>query len=146
MRSGSDSLRPPMRVMPAPATHTSSIGAPACPAGSRHVKVTRRGASPPFRYLPPGSVAPAEPALEPRGVRGRPSGLREGPPSRGGRRRGDSELANQAEEVGALEAEHARGMGAVAAHPVERRFDQPSLELRDGAVIAEARLEWRERR
>src|SRR5439155_21061868 len=111
MRSGSDSLRRPMRVMPAPVTHTSSIGAPACPAGSRHVKVTRRGASPPFPIPPPKTgVARANPALEPRSIRGGPSGLGEAPPSRGGRRRGDSELANQAEEVGALEAEHARGM------------------------------------
>src|SRR5947199_8063705 len=105
------------------------------------------GAPRPLQFLPTRTpIAPAKPALAARSMRGGPSGLGEAPPSRGGRRRGDSELANQAEEVGALEAEHARGMGAVAAHPVERRFDQPSLELRDGAVIAEARLAWRERR
>src|SRR5947208_7195248 len=96
------------------------------------------GGRPPSRTAPQQGVARAKPALEPRSIRGGPSGLGEAPPSRGGRRRGDSELANQAEEVGALEAEHARGMGAVAAHPVERLFDQPSLELRDGAEIAEA--------
>src|SRR3989454_8914653 len=28
-------------------------------------RLTRRGASPPFRNLPPGSIAPAKPALEP---------------------------------------------------------------------------------
>src|SRR2546422_273116 len=55
MRSGSDSLRRPMRVMPAPATHTSSIGVPACPAGSRHVKVTRRGLRPPCIFETPAS-------------------------------------------------------------------------------------------
>src|SRR5712691_6018568 len=55
MRSGSDSLRRPMRVMPAPATHTSSIGAPACPAGSRPVKLTRKGASPPCIFKTPAS-------------------------------------------------------------------------------------------
>src|SRR2546430_13428911 len=64
--------------------------------------------------------------------------LRDGSASCGRRRGDDPELANQAEEVGALEAERARGMGAVAAHLVERRFDQPSLELGDGAVVAEA--------
>src|SRR5439155_437812 len=85
MRSGSDSLRRPMRVMPAPVTHTSSIGAPACPAGSRHVKVTRRGASPPFPIPPPKKgVARAKPALEPRSIRGGPRGLGEAPPPRGG--------------------------------------------------------------
>src|SRR5207249_12006885 len=55
--------------------------------------------------------------------------------------RGDAEVPDEAEEVGALEAQHAGGVGAVAAHLVERRFDQPSLERRDGAVVAEARLE-----
>src|SRR2546425_875947 len=56
MRSGSDSLRRPMRVMPAPATHTSSIGVPACPAGSRHVKVTRKGGFPCIFETPASSV------------------------------------------------------------------------------------------
>src|SRR2546426_3760419 len=79
------------------------------------------------------------------GRRGPRDELHELPPARGRRRRGDAELPNEPEEIGALETQNAGGVGAVAAHLVERRFDQPSLERRDGAVVAEARLErgWR---
>src|SRR6185369_267202 len=69
-----------------------------------------------------------------------------GPPGRRWRRR-HAELANQPEQIRALQTERAGGVRAVAAHLLERGLDQPALEVRDGAVIAErAWKQWRCRR
>ena len=50
---------------------------------------------------------------------------------------GDAELADQAEEVGALEAEGAGGVGAIALRAEQRGLDEPALEVADGAVKAD---------
>ena len=66
-------------------------------------------------------------------------------PPRRRRRRRHPELAHQPEQVRPLQAERARGVGAVAAHLVQRRLDEPSLEVADGAVIAERARPWTRR-
>jgi len=57
-------------------------------------------------------------------------------PARGRRRRHDAEVADEPQQIGALQPEGASGVRAVAARLVEGRLDQPALELRDRAVIA----------
>jgi hypothetical protein len=52
------------------------------------------------------------------------------------RRRRHTQFADQAQEIGALEAESAGRVRAIAAHLVERGLDEPSLEVTDGTVIA----------
>jgi hypothetical protein len=61
------------------------------------------------------------------------------PPARGRRRRGDAEIADEPQEVRALEPERFRGVGAVAARSTEGRLDQAALELGDGTVVPERR-------
>jgi hypothetical protein len=70
------------------------------------------------------------------------------PPARWwGGRHGDAEIADQAEEIRPLEAEDPGGVRAVSASLVERRFDEPSLEVVDRAVIAgRAITAWRDER
>src|SRR5205807_9844926 len=55
------------------------------------------------------------------------------PPRRGDR---DAELTDETEQVRALEAEHARGQGAIATHLAKGHLDEVTLELRDRAVEA----------
>src|SRR4029450_1644873 len=51
-----------------------------------------------------------------------------------------AELADEPQEIRALQPERARGPGAVAAELEERGLDQAPLELGDGAVITGRRL------
>src|SRR5207244_13330198 len=105
MRSERDSPRRPIRVIPAPAIHTSRIGP----------QLARPGRGPSTRIWgagPSRGVAP-----RPRGGRRGPCDeLHELPPARGRRRRGDAELPNEPEEIGALEDQDTGGVGAVADH------------------------------
>jgi len=64
------------------------------------------------------------------------------PPARRWWRRGDAQIADEPQEVRPLQAEGARRVGAIAALLVERRFDEPSLELEDRAMIASGRRRW----
>jgi len=69
--------------------------------------------------------------------------LRSGtPPARRWWRRGDAQIADEPQQVRPLQAEGARRVGAIATRLVERRFDEPSLELEDRAMIAGGRRRW----
>src|SRR5438105_5367563 len=63
-----------------------------------------------------------------------------GPSACGRRRRRHPEIADQAQQIGALQAERARGVRAVASRLVQRGLDEAPLEVGHGAVIAGRRL------
>src|SRR5882672_3449089 len=108
MRSGSGSLRRPIRVIEAPAIHASVI----------------RGHH--FAGTPPKIQLPrATRWLHPRGTSSRR------------RRRGDPELADQPEQIGALETERPRGVRSIALRLEKRGLDEPPLEVADRAVVAD---------
>src|SRR5882724_856092 len=65
------------------------------------------------------------------------------PPAGWRRGRRHAELADEPQQVCPLEPEGPGGVRAVAAHLVERGLDQPALEVRDGAVIADRAREQR---
>ena len=100
MRSGSVSLRFPNRVMPAPAIQTSVTRA-----------LSDRGAAS-VNVLGPAAVARV------------PSTRRRVPVGHV-----DAELPHEAQEIGALEPEGARGARAVALELEQRGLDEPPLEL-----------------
>jgi hypothetical protein len=51
------------------------------------------------------------------------------PSARGRRRRRHPEIADQAQQIGPLQAERARGMRAVAARLMQRGLDEAPLEV-----------------
>src|SRR5262249_5950571 len=53
------------------------------------------------------------------------------------RRRGDLQLADETQQIGALQPKRARRVRAVAARLLQRGFDELALEGRDGAVIGD---------
>src|SRR5512132_862839 len=61
----------------------------------------------------------------------------QGPASLRRRRRRDTQLPDEPQEIRALEPQGAGGVRAIAAHLVQRHLDEPPLEIADGAVIAE---------
>src|SRR5262245_40666672 len=133
MSSGSGSLRRPIRVMPTPATNTRGM----TPIIPRTGPAAESGGGPPSRAGPGvrrrDDRGPVETARSDGGVAA----------TRRWRRRRHAELADEAQQVCALQAEGAGGVGAVAAHLLERRLDQPALEVGDGAVITERAREQR---
>src|SRR6266478_5859486 len=145
MRSPSGSLRRPTRVIPAPAIQTFGMDV-AHPAGQR-AKGQLRLEAPPTRGNGRRPLSPAARARGPTGrirrrrltgARGRLGTLRGAPggsalglcpraPLR--RRRRHAELADQAQQVGALKAESPRRVSAVAKRLVQHGLDEAPLEV-----------------
>lgn len=61
--------------------------------------------------------------------------------ARGRRRRRHTEIPDQAQQIGSLQAERARGVRAVAACLVQRGLDEAPFEVAHRAVIAERRVQ-----